>query len=295
MKNNKNLVVSIENTQTNLLLVKNYKNTIDCSVDDVISKFSTIMLDYIIVTSEKLNIKNNTYFQYIFERGLETIIHVFQIIFYYTKNIELTYQQCQKAYLYYIEFIEQISDENVSFLQLSSKDAVLFVYKKTIYDLNSEYIKNISFPNEEQHKFILSVNTYISIYKSIILFLLKKIENTTKTDKTDKIINLNLNRGHKINSIHNFVTNITTLFKKYKINTEITELLYLFVSVLIDKYDDDISIFYSLIEEFIKKQNKLSSDQIDIDKIKKNIHNSSIKTYIENKQYQKIIHHILEL
>ena len=87
MKNNKNLVVSIENTQTNLLLVKNYKNTIDCSVDDVITKFSTIMLDYIIVTSEKLNIKNNTYFQYIFERGLETIIHVFQIIFYYTKSL----------------------------------------------------------------------------------------------------------------------------------------------------------------------------------------------------------------
>jgi len=278
MKNNKNLVVPIENTQTNLLLVKNYKNTIECSINDVITKFSTIVLDYIIVTSEKLNIKNNIYFQYIFERGLETIIHVFQIIFYYTKNVELTYQQCQKAYLYYIEFIEQISDENVSFLQLSSKDAVLFVYKKTIYDLNFEYVKNISFPDEEQQQFLLSVNPYISIYKNIILFLLKK------TDKTEKIVNLN--RGHKINSIHNFVTNITTLFKKYKINTEITELLYLFVSVLIDKYDDDTNIFYNLIDEFMKK---------NIGKIKKNIHSFIIKTYIENKQYQKIIHHILEL
>jgi len=287
MKNNKNLVVPIENTQTNLLLVKNYKNTIECSINDVITKFSTIVLDYIIVTSEKLNIKNNIYFQYIFERGLETIIHVFQIIFYYTKNVELTYQQCQKAYLYYIEFIEQISDENVSFLQLSSKDAVLFVYKKTIYDLNFEYVKNISFPDEEQQQFLLSVNPYISIYKNIILFLLKK------TDKTEKIVNLN--RGHKINSIHNFVTNITTLFKKYKINTEITELLYLFVSVLIDKYDDDTNIFYNLIDEFMKKTNKLPSDNINIGKIKKNIHSFIIKTYIENKQYQKIIHHILEL
>ena len=298
MKNTKILVVSSENTQTSLLMVKNYKNSIDSSVEDIVSKFSTIFLDYIILTSEKLNIKNNTYFQYIFERGLETIINVFKIVFYYTKNIELTYQQCQKAYLYYIEFIEQISDENVSFLQLSSKDAVLFVYKKTIYDLNTDYIKNITLPNEEQNRLLLSVDNYISIYKNIILYLLKKTDKTDKTDKTantTNTTNLNVvNRGHKMNSIHNFVTNMSSLFKKYKINADVIDLLYLFVSLLIDKYNDDNMGFYSLIEEFTKKQSKLVPDKINISKMKQNISYYSIKTYIDNKQYQKIVPHILD-
>lgn len=49
----------------------------------------------------------------------------------------------KKAYYFYIEFIEQISDNNVTFLQLSSRDAILFVYKRTIFELNNEYIKNI--------------------------------------------------------------------------------------------------------------------------------------------------------
>jgi len=118
---------------------------------------------------------------------------------------------------------------------------------------------------------------------------LKKIENATTVTKGT------VNRGHKINSIHNFVTNITILFKKYKINNDITELLYLFVSLLIDKYGDDSIGIYNLIEEFMKKQSKLCSNKINVNKIKENITNSSIKHYIEHKQYQKIVPYILEL
>jgi hypothetical protein len=283
MKNNKNLVVLNDNAQFNLLNVKNYNTNIECSVDNIIARFSTIILDYIIVTSEKLNIKNNKYFQFIFERGLETIIHVFEIIFYYTKNIELTYQQCQKAYLYYIEFIEQISDENVSFLQLSSRDAVLFVYKKTIYEINVEYIKNLAQLNKEQQNILILVNTHISIYKSIIIHLLKGI--------TDAKIDNASTRGHKMNSIHNFITNMTTLIKKYKIKPDSVDILKLFVSYIIEIYIES-TVFYNLIEEFIKKQHKLP--QINIIKMKQNINNSKIKNYIENKQYQKFISYIFE-
>ena len=41
------------------------------------------------------------------------------------------------------EFIEQIIDIQHSFLQLSSRDASVFVYKKTIYEINNEYRKSI--------------------------------------------------------------------------------------------------------------------------------------------------------
>ena len=59
----------------------------------------------------------------------------------YTKNLDLTVYHCKKAYLFYVEFIGQIGDDNNSYLQLNSKDATLFVYKKTIFEINNEYRK----------------------------------------------------------------------------------------------------------------------------------------------------------
>jgi hypothetical protein len=118
------------------------------------------------------------------ERGLETLIHVFSVVFYYTKNLELTFYHTQKAYYFYIEFIEQISDDNITFLQLSSKDAILFVYKKTIYDLNNEYKKNLMEPNEDEKIILNTLSSYIHFYKSVII-------NTLYSNKTN-IINKNI-------------------------------------------------------------------------------------------------------
>ena len=67
--------------------------------------------------------------------------NVMNVLFLYTRNTELIYKHLNKSFLYYIEFIEQIGEEGNSFLQLSSKDAMLFVYKKTIFDINIEYKK----------------------------------------------------------------------------------------------------------------------------------------------------------
>ena len=64
-----------------------------------------------------------------------TLKHIFNTLLLYTKNLNLTVYHCKKAYLFYVEFITQIGDENHSFLQLNSKDAVIFLYKKTIFEI----------------------------------------------------------------------------------------------------------------------------------------------------------------
>ena len=84
--------------------------------------------------AENIKLQNQIYLKFIVIRGLETITNVFSIILYYTKNIDLTYFQCQKSFYYYIEFIGQISEEQHSFLQLNSRDAITYVYKKTLVD-----------------------------------------------------------------------------------------------------------------------------------------------------------------
>ena len=123
---------------------ENYKNTLTNSISEILTKYVSIVSEYLYCISEKQNIKKHKYYQYILERGFDTITNVFKILFYFTKNLDLTYYHSQKAYYFYIEFIEQISDDNITFLQLSSRDATTFVYKKTIYEISNEYKKTMN-------------------------------------------------------------------------------------------------------------------------------------------------------
>jgi hypothetical protein len=85
----------------------------------------------------------------------------------YTCNLQLTYHHCQKSYSYYIEFIGQIGDDAVTYLQLNSKDAALFVYKKTIFDILEEVKKKYIEVdvNEKKNK---NVSTMMDIYNKLI-------------------------------------------------------------------------------------------------------------------------------
>ena len=47
----------------------------------------------------------------------------------------MAYYHAIKSFYIYIEFIEQIAEDHHSFLKLYSRDAALFVYKKTIYNI----------------------------------------------------------------------------------------------------------------------------------------------------------------
>ena len=112
--------------------VENYKPLIQNTAQEILTKFTEMMIEYMRLIAEKTNIKNKQYYIFIFERGIETLIHIFSMIFYYTKNLELTFYHSQKAYYFYVEFIEQISDDNITFLQLSSRDALMFVYQNLL-------------------------------------------------------------------------------------------------------------------------------------------------------------------
>jgi hypothetical protein len=85
----------------------------------------------------------------------------------YTCNLQLTYHHCQKSYSYYIEFIGQIGDDAVTYLQLNSKDAALFVYKKTIFDILEEVKKKYTEVdvNEKKNK---NVSIMMDIYNKVI-------------------------------------------------------------------------------------------------------------------------------
>ena len=137
-----NSSTSNQNVQSNYSLhnTDNFKQILDYNPNEILTKYNELLNEYLNYFIENNKIKNPNYLKFIVIRGIETITHVFNTILHYTKNLEITYLHCQKAYYYYTEFICQISEDQNVFLQLSSKDAIMYVYKKTIYEINRELV-----------------------------------------------------------------------------------------------------------------------------------------------------------
>ena len=149
----------------------NYNDTILNDEMDVVRAFIDIINEYLFHAGDKIVITNHAYYIFVLKRGCDTIKHIFNILFMYTKNLELTIHHCKKAFLYYVEFIGQIGDDNHTFLQLNSKDATLFVYKKTIFDINNEYKKKSTFSINEKKK-LKFINVSCNLFNELILFIL---------------------------------------------------------------------------------------------------------------------------
>ena len=120
----------------------NFKKELGVSYNDVVYKLSTLLTEYLKFYLENTKIKNIFYVKFVIMRGLHTIVHVFRYLLQHSKNIDLTYFHCQKSFYFYVEFVGQILEDDKSFLQLTTRDAVIYVYKKTIYDINNEIRKN---------------------------------------------------------------------------------------------------------------------------------------------------------
>lgn len=166
---NKETVYSLRN-------VENYKDELDTETSVIIEKVSELILDYFTFIQQNIKLKNTNFSKFIMTRGLDTMINVFNYVLLYTKNIDVTYFHCQKSFCFYVEFVSQISEDEKMFLQLSSRDACTYVYKKTIFELKSEAKKVIQPECREKLK---KVDQFIELYKTIIIKLTNDdIQNT---------------------------------------------------------------------------------------------------------------------
>ena len=229
-----------ENPQYAINNVDNYKHIIQYSIPEILTKFVSVIIEFMNFITEKINMRNKPYYNFIFERGIDMLIHVFTITLYYTKNLDLTFYHSQKAYYFYIEFIEQISDDNIMFLQLSSKDAITFVYKKTIFEINHEYKRNaVELTTDEKH-ILAHLDIYISIYKNIIIFLINHID--FKYDNKIEYINICCDK----------IKTICDESNKNKIKKNYIECIYLFTELLANN-QIKIADFFTFIIDFIKR------------------------------------------
>lgn len=246
----------------------NYKYQINKDLKYILDKYVELIIDYMKFITEKINIKKNHYYKYIFVRGYDTITTVFKIMLYYTKNVDLTYYHSQKAFYFYVEFIEQISTDQNSFLQLSSREASLFVYKKTIFEINLEIKKKMKELCIEDKSILDKLDIFLDIYKNVIIFCINK--NQDQKSNANNIIEqceyIKL-MNEKINMLEFIPIQI--------------ECIHLLLEKLSD-YSLDIKMFFEFMELFIKKINNKKMIDKNYEKIKEKIMDSSLENNLTN-------------
>ena len=151
-----------------------FNKDLNRSIPEIIDKYIDLICEYFAFIDEKKNITHKKQYHYLRTRGLDTITHVFVIMLFYTKNLELTFYHSQKSFYLYVEFIEQIFDVQHTFLHLSSRDASVFVYKKTIYEIIPENRKD-EVLGDLTNTQLAKINLLINIYKQIPSAYIKDI------------------------------------------------------------------------------------------------------------------------
>jgi len=186
------------------------------------------------------NIKNCNFFHKIENPykilyvGISLIMRVFEYANQKLCNIENSYHYAQQASIYYIEYLDQIYSANLSYA-LDQNDAVLFVYKKTIFELydndldktllgkiisndenklcpnNSKYFKCLSHSIQvilENHNGDFTLDNMIYICKYCIFNILKNYDHLEEIIEYLKLLKTNFNFSYNeyielLNSIGN--------------------------------------------------------------------------------------------
>lgn len=107
------------------------------------------------------NWRNRAYITFVYLKGLKTMQHVFTLLLYYTRNFSLVdyiMSQVIQDFICYVR--ENNNDENQ--IKLSIKDAILYTYRKSIFYIKKEFLKE---PNEivkeDYQEFITQIKTYV--------------------------------------------------------------------------------------------------------------------------------------
>ena len=150
---------SVHSNNLSLQNIDNYLKTIDNN-EKILSSYKNTIIEYLKLSCSNISISDQNYSKFVITKGIESLSHIFNTIFLYTKNLEITKHYCDKDH-YYVEFISQIGEDSHSFLQLNSKDAILFVYKKQFH-INNDYRKIINLQNKKQNYLIFLKRNIVS-------------------------------------------------------------------------------------------------------------------------------------
>ena len=252
--------------------LENYQKQLYDEPTDLFMKYIELNNNYLMLCIENIQIQDENYKKYVIKKGGETIEHIFNFLLYYTLNPDLTYHHCEQGFIYYIEFIGQmITNGDSTGLGLTTKDAVLFVFKKTIFDISKEYRDTNPIKSEDDKK-LKMIKNLTSTYKNILFLYIDGLSFTN-----DKVV-----KESETRCIKNIVTNIIYSEIENNDNTNTIEAINYFMDFIRAK--DELGSFNKLnaIELFVKKCNK---QDIIFDKLQHNLQNDFVDNALTDANY----------
>ena len=100
---------------------------------------------------------------YLFLNGINVLTHIFKLVLHQTNKPIVALENMQSSIYYYTQFIDQM-DENIMYdLNVSSNSASLFLYKKAVENISEQ---SLDIPL--QRDVVINLNNLITIYKSLI-------------------------------------------------------------------------------------------------------------------------------
>tara|TARA_B110000483_G_C18203680_1_gene546524 strand:- start:4710 stop:5540 length:831 start_codon:yes stop_codon:yes gene_type:complete len=246
--------------------IENYNTELDSNEHILFIKYIGLIHELIECSVDNIFIQKPEYLKYVLMKGIKNVFYIFNFLLLYTKNLELTIYHTQKAILYFIEFIGQIGDDSHSFLKLNTKDASLFIYKKTIFEVNNDFRKSYEESEETKTKMEM-LHLYIETYNNIMLKIIENFDFQSKSLEDLQTITFT-----KLYKIVESLIQLPIIFKSNKEN----------IKQKINEYNtfvNNINICYSM--PFICN-NYLNLINYTIKKgYKNNIDNSIIKKKLE--------------
>ena len=216
--------MSLLTKETDLLQFINQKTQkeIDVSSKKILTNYCKVITNSIIKCYEKIAIGKYCII------CLETIHHLFWILFLYSKNLKLTMFLCDRAILLFNEYIIMTKKTNLTHTNKDSiniVDVKSFVYKKTIGPI----ILNKGFNNNYKIKWICLI--FRQLYINYTIYFMK--------NENEDIVN--------INGLSNALDNIYMLFSDILLNIENIN------DNCLKKYDNSENVLlYNIINEFIE-------------------------------------------
>lgn len=103
---------------------------------NIITRYIGLIREFFEEVQKSVNILQSASHVHSLMVGVSVIHRVFEHVLFKTQNVENAYYYSQKTYAYYLEYMEQVIASQLSG-KLNHMDAVLFIYKKTIFELDT--------------------------------------------------------------------------------------------------------------------------------------------------------------
>ena len=144
----------------------------------IITKYVLLIKEFFDLVNQSDTIKNLHQPSITIDIGINIMNRVFEYVLMKQGSINIAYYYSQKSYYYYLEYMEQINNTEI-LNNLNHIDAVLFIYKKTIFDINNGNNENTETVSSLQN--IISLNDeLVNEFSNALIVEFRKISTFTK-------------------------------------------------------------------------------------------------------------------